>query len=157
MGRLRSRGSYKGCVLAFFLADEEGSPLRVPCRVGATKPRWPFQLEIGRKCGLNLQRLLGLDVQQNHGSRFVDRNAQRLSHPERIPDIQNRCRLRTNRQRTCQALGGKGSISNMKREVKLTEDFHRINPCLQATGLVPEQSRTSSHHWEKLPGADRAR
>src|ERR1700719_5232314 len=154
---LRSWRSHESSVFARFLAYEERSLFRAPGRVGSAEPRRPFELEVWRECRLDLKRLLGFDIQQDHSSRFVDGHAQSLTHPEGVPDIQDRCRLRTNRQCPRQALRWKGSISQVKRQVKLTEDLQGVNPCLEATGLAPEQSCARSDHRQKLPRADRAR
>src|SRR5579864_6708114 len=157
MGCLRGWRSHESSVLARFLTDEEGSLLRIPSRVGTPESCRPLELEVRGECRLDLKRLLRFDLKQNHSARFLDRHAQSLAYSERIPDKQNRGRLRTNRQCPRQALRRKCSISHVKREVKLTEDLKRVNPCLQAASLVPEQSRPSSHHRQKLPRANRAR
>src|SRR5579864_1429172 len=150
---LRSWRSHESSVLACFLTHEESSLFRIPGRVGSAEPCRPFELEVRGECHLDLKGLLGFDLQQNHSSRFIHGHAQSLPHPEGIPNIKNRGRLRTNRQCPRQALRRQGSISHVKREVKLTEDLQGVNPCLQATRLVPEQSRARSHYRQKLPCA----
>src|ERR1700756_2780382 len=98
MGGLRSWRSHESSILARFFAHEEVSLFRIPCRVGTAESCRPLKLEVRCECRLDLKRLLSFDIQQDHSSGFMDRHAQSLAHPERIPDKQNRGRLRTNRE-----------------------------------------------------------
>ena len=109
------------------------------------------------KRGFHFQRLLGLDFEQNDRARLVHRHAQRFAHAKGIADVQNRRGLGTNRQRSCQTLGGKRAIADVKRQVELAKNLQRIDPGFKSSRFVAEQSRASTHDRKKFPGANRAR
>ena len=129
------RSHQRGILLGFF-AEHKRALLRVPVDIRSAQRGRPLQLEVSGESGFDFQRLLGFDVEQNDGPRFVHRNAERLANAKRIADIQDRCGLRTDRQGSSQTLRGQGAIADKKSQMKVAKDFQRIHP-----GFEPVRSR----------------
>src|SRR4029077_20349142 len=106
---------------------------------------------------LDLQRLLGLDLQPNDGACFVHRNAECFTNAKRIADVQDRCGLGMNRERASQALRGQGAITDEKSQMEVTKDFQGIDPGFKPSRFVAEESGSSAHDRQKLPGTNSSR
>src|SRR5579871_2926698 len=92
--------------LPCFFAERESMLFLIPIHISSTQCRGPLKLKVSGKCPFNFQRLLSLDIEQNDGARFVDRNTERLSHTKRIPRIHDRRGLGAYGQRSGKAFSG---------------------------------------------------
>ena len=98
------------------------------------------------KTGLDLQRVLGFNLEQNHGSLLLHRNEESFSHRERVAGIENRGRFRPDRDRSRKRLRGQDSPFGVKFQMKLAKNLERVHPRFHAPGFISEQPRAHSRY-----------
>ena len=151
-GRPYERGEFAG-----FFAEGDRVFFRVPVGVGSTERGGPFKLKVASERHFDFQRLLGLDFEQNYCTRLIHGYAQSFPHTKRIAGVEDRGRFRFHGERAGQCFGGQCAIADMKCQMEITENLQRIDPGLEASGLIAEQARARADDREKLPAADGAR
>src|SRR5882762_5991599 len=114
----------------------------------------PFELEVRNKGGFDLERLFRFDIHQNDGAGLAHRNEERFAHREIVAGIDQRGGFRMDDQRTGQAFGGQGAAVHVKCEMKVSENFKRIDPSFRLSTFVAEKARAHPDYGKKFPRAN---
>src|SRR5579864_6442882 len=103
----------------------------IPSQMARAQISRPFKLKVGFKGDFNLERPLGLNIESDHCPRFMNGNKKRLANLERAVAIDDSGRLGSGNYRPCKWLGGQNSPVNMKSQLKIAQNFQRIDPGLE--------------------------
>ena len=115
----------------------------IPAQMAGTYIRRPFQLKVGFKSDLNLERPLGSNIESDDCPGFMNRNKKRLANLERAIAIDDGGRLGPGNHRPCKCLGGQNSPVNMKSQVKVPQNLQRIDPGLELAVIDAQQGCAS--------------
>ena len=89
--------------------------------------------------GFDLQGFRGLNLERNDGAGFVHRYEQSFADGKNIARINDRAGLGANDQGSSQSFGRQHSIPDPKAQMKITENFYRINPRFERTAFIAKK------------------
>ena len=115
----------------------------IPAQTAGAHIRRPFQLKVGFESDFNLEGPLGLNIESDDCSGFINRNKKRLANLERAIAIDDGGRFGPGNHRPCKRLGRHRSPVNMKSHVKIAQNLQWIDPRLELAIIGAQQGCAS--------------